>query len=336
MNKHYTRRDFLRIGGLGSLALAGCDRIPGNISFDKDAPAKADGYRALVCVFLHGGNDGYNLLVPSTDDKYALYSQSRLELAVPKSQLLSLNGTAADGAAYGLHPSCRELQQLFNGGRAAILANVGSLAGPASKADFDAGRVPPRLFSHNDQQDQWQSAHADVTETSGWAGRLADVLSSANGSALLPMNVTLAGSNLLQTGRQRFGFGMTSSGVSRLDALDPDGGAKALRATFDRLRALDSPNMLERRHANTLNTGIAVNAAIEAALGSARELGTAFPESNLGKQLKMVARLISVREALGLKDSERIAGFIYIGQPMETSDERERPVVEDLITRWPA
>lgn len=313
MNELHSRRDFLRLAalGFGGSLLHGCGRVPGDIAPDKAVPPAADGYKALVCVFLHGGNDGYNLLVPHTPELHALYAQSRLELAVPREQLLPLAGAAADGAEYGLHPACDELAQRYARGRMAVLAGVGSLVAPATHADFESGNaLPPRLFSHNDQQDQWQSAHPAVNSASGWAGRMADVFSGANGAAQLPMNISLTGSNLLQTGHTRFAFGLSPNGASRLAALDAAGGTAALRAAFDRLRELDHTHVFARRHAGVLGRGIELNAAIEQALQSATEPATAFPDNHLARQLRMVARLIGVRAALGMR---RQIFFVSLG-----------------------
>ena len=316
MKSLYSRRDVLKMAGttglgLGSGVLAGCGRVPGNIGLDPTKAVPADGYKALVCVFLHGGNDGYSLLVPMTPEKHALYSSARLDLAIPREQLLALPGTAADGAQYGLHPACDELHRLFGQGRAALLANTGTLSAPVSRSDFQALRnLPAQLFSHNDQQDLWHSAQADFSPDSGWAGRMADVFSGANGAAILPMNVSLAGSNLLQTGNQRFAFGLSPQGALRLDALDATGPHADLRAAFDRIRTLDHAHAFERRHAATLSNGVELNATIAQALETAPELTTVFANTRFGNQLKMAARLISVRAALGMR---RQVFFVSLG-----------------------
>ena len=313
MNRILTRRDFLRIStqtglGLSALALPGCRHSePALLS-----PSGLGGYKALVCVFLYGGNDGYNMLVPLTQEKYDSYAKARLDLAIPKDQLLPVNGTAADGAAYGLHPQCPELRELFNSGRAALLANVGNLSFPTSKSDYAAGRVPPRLFSHNDQTDQWQTAHPDVLDASGWAGRMADVLSGANRGAELPLNLSLAGTNLMQRGVQTGSFSFSAGGAQLLTALGAGDDANGqLRAAFDRLRSLDPAQVFEQTYSDTLGRGIRLNELLAGELKKAPELVTAFPADNaLASQLKMVAQLISIRSALSL---QRQIFFVALG-----------------------
>lgn len=303
MKPTYSRRKVLQLG-LGALSVAGCERIPGNITRTPALKTAAlEGYKALVCVFLRGGNDGYNLLVPATPEKYQSYAAARQNLAVPREQLLALPGAAADGADYGLHGSCPELHQLYAQGRTAILSNTGSLAFPASKADYDRGsRVPRHLFSHNDQQDQWQTAQADRVNTSGWAGRIADVLAHAKGDSVMPLNLSLNGSNLLQTGQRALAFAISPHGAIRLDNLEAAGATADLRAAFDRVRGVPARHLLERSYASSLNSGIELNALLDQVLSGASPLVTEFAADNpLAQQLQMVARIIGVRERLRLK-----------------------------------
>jgi uncharacterized protein (DUF1501 family) len=334
-DKHFSRREFLRIGGyaglgLSSLSMWSCGGSAGSANKTSSngssnsnptpnptptptpQPITDTGYKALVNVFLFGGNDGYNLLVPTTQAKYDSYSAARLNLAIPQNQLLALNGLADDGAAYGLHPSCTDMQTLFNSGKAAMMANVGSLTFPTTRADYLANRVPPRLFSHNDQQDQWQTAHADISDPTGWAGRIADVLSaSANGSSELPLNVSIAGANLMQRGASTNAFSLSSSGAQQLSQLTATGKAPDLRAAFDRIRALNEAHVFERGYSDTLDRGIRVNALIDSALKAAPALSTAFPANNsLAAQLQTVARLINIRAAMGAK---RQIFFVSLG-----------------------
>jgi uncharacterized protein (DUF1501 family) len=291
-----SRRHFLRTAGLGLSSLAlGCGR-----SDPPGAPSlRFADYRALVCVFLYGGNDGYNLLVPVTPEKYDPYARVRLSLAVPREQLLPLAGRAADGAQYGLHPACERLWELATRGRAAVLANVGSLSHPTSRSDVASGRVPDRLFSHNDQQDQWQTAQADSASFSGWAGRIADVMTDVNRSAELPLNFSLAGNNLLQRGAESVLFSIAPGGPQRLHGM---AGNNTLRSGVDQLRSSESPLLLEQAYVEVLDRGIRLNELLAAELAEAPALATPFPEGNaLAVQLQMVARLIAIRDQLGMR-----------------------------------
>lgn len=297
-----TRRHFLGASARVALGLSGASLLGCVRSESGNAPADPlSGYKALVCVFLYGGNDGYNMMVPTTRDKYESYAAARLDLAVPQGQLLSLRGMAADGCNYGLHPRCPELAGLFNGGHAAMLANVGTLLFPTLRGDYTAGRVPNNLFSHSDQMEQWQTSRPDAIADSGWAGRVADVLGSVNGNTELPLNISISGTNLLQRGNRSHAFPFFASGPQHLVALPAEGPAADLRASFDLLQVATQEDLFERTYAETLGRGIRLNQLLAAELEHAPELTALFPANDLGNQLKLVARLIGVRERLGMR-----------------------------------
>ena len=156
-------------------------------------------------MFLFGGNDSWNMVVPRTDAEYNAYAQSRQNLAIPQAQLLPLNALNGNGALYGLHPSMPGVASLFESARCAVVANVGPLIAPTTKAQYQQGPVPlpPQLFSHNDQQDQWHSLRGKAVSKSGWAGRIADVLASQVSSQQLALNVSLSGTRSSRPARSR-------------------------------------------------------------------------------------------------------------------------------------
>ena len=179
----FSRRRFLQTaGGFSALSLAA--------SMDKlglaSAAAQAPGYKALVCIFLFGGNDSSNMVIPNSN--YAQYLAARdvpTGINIPKGSLLSISPTNTGGATYGLHPTMPELQTLFNAGKAAIVANSGSLTAPITRAQYTASKhggiaVPDQLFSHSDQQTENMTTinKATLTAPTGWAGRLGDVVNS--------------------------------------------------------------------------------------------------------------------------------------------------------------
>jgi len=161
MTSHFSnglnRRQFLSIGAR-TLASSGIIASLSGVqqAFAATGGADSSGYKALVCVYLVGGNDGFNMVAPMTSSVYNTYAKSRSNLALPQSSLLALNGTASDGATYGMHPSCPELKTLFNSGRMAVMCNVGTLVQPTTVAQAKAASVPLplQLFSHADQQTQ--------------------------------------------------------------------------------------------------------------------------------------------------------------------------------------
>jgi len=291
-----TRRQFLRDAGcgLGTAALLS--------SFDRfsrlDAavsPEVATDYRALVCVFLFGGNDGNNTVIPYDD--YAAYAAVRgTALNIPKASLLQVNAPSQK-AAFGLHPSLVELQALYNGGHLAVVTNVGTLAAPVTRAQYLAGApAPDNLFSHADQQSQWQSSvpFTSIPEAStGWGGRLADATSSLN-TGSFPMVVSVAGVPLFTTGVSARPL-VPGSGLAGFS------GSAVSKARYAALRSIlqadGSMTLVGAANAITSN-GIDDVATLNTALAQVPPLETVFPSTSLGGQLQKIAQVIASRGAL--------------------------------------
>ena len=177
-----TRRDFLRraaCAAVGTVAMTSAIR---DLRFMNAAVAQSSiplgDYKALVCIFLAGGNDSNNLIIPAVTSEYNNYASIRTPiLALPQGSLQTLNGyTDSAGHSYGLHPACPELKTLFGEGKLAFLFNTGTLVYPMSRADYQGGvlKKPPQLFSHADQVTQWQTSIPDQPPLTGWGGRCAD------------------------------------------------------------------------------------------------------------------------------------------------------------------
>ena len=199
-NANGKRREFLgTVGALSTLGLASSLDI---LNFITDAKAQSTtDYKALVCVFMFGGNDGNNTVIPLDDINYGRYALARpvaSGINLAQSSLLSIQ-PANLKTPYGLHPSLGELQSLFNKGKMAILANVGTLAQPTTQAQYNAGIRPDSLYLHADQQEQWQSAIYTGSKT-GWGGRLADKVASYNAATSFPVVTSLDGRVLFTSG----------------------------------------------------------------------------------------------------------------------------------------
>lgn len=257
-------------------------------------------YKCLVNLFLLGGNDAFNMIAPSSTAEYNVYARSRQNLAVARDDLLAISPDNPDGASYGLHPSMQRARTLFEAGDLGVVANVGPLVEPVTKSAYLDGsvRLPPQLFSHNDQQDQWQTLKGQSGLSSGWAGRIADILAVEGQGQLLPMNVSASGNVIFQAGNQTVPYTIGLEGANAYGAFAPDVqfGVER-RAAFERLLALDPGNMHARAlrdvHQRSLGTADLVNNA----LALAPTLTTTFPDTNLGRQLQIVARLLAVKEA---------------------------------------
>jgi uncharacterized protein (DUF1501 family) len=274
-----------------------------------------DDYKALVCVFLFGGNDAFNMLVPHEQSVYDTYSETRQNLAVPRENLLPITSASQAYSDFGLHPEMTEVQTLYNSGDLAFLANVGALVEPVTKAAYQSNSVavPPQLFSHNDQQGYMQSLQSSASRN-GWAGRAADLMSVVNSNPNLSMNISLSGSNLWQSGGSVIPYAVNPEAVRSLEHVSQsatDGRDIARTAVFEALLDQDYDNRFSRVYANRLGNAWSLADEVSAALEAQADLTTEFPaENRLATALQMTARLISARDTLGLK---RQTFFIGMG-----------------------
>src|SRR5262245_12770457 len=189
------RRRFLVNSALGVAGMS-LGHVPGAVRAELiGSSASFTDYKALVCVFLFGGNDSFNMVVPRSLAEYNVYAASRQNLAVARDVLLPIEPLTSDGAQYGLHPGMAGLRDLFETGRAAVVANLGPLLQPITRDQFlnHSVPVPPQLFSHNDQQDQWQTLRGRAGIKTGWAGRIADALAAQTGAQQIALNISLNG-----------------------------------------------------------------------------------------------------------------------------------------------
>ena len=300
--KTLNRRDFLRTSGAAALfaatpGLAYSQVIGGTGPFTD--------YKALVCVFLFGGNDSFNMLVPNTAAEYNAYAASRQNMALLQGDLLPITPTSSAGADFGVHPAMASIQSLFESGRAAFVTNVGPLVEPATKEAIlqQSVTLPPQLFSHNDQQDQWASLRGNVPSKTGWAGRIADLMRSGVAGQQMATNASLFGSNLFQSADETVAYVMGPNGPIPFEGFSnvPDTLLYEQRQAFLRIVNADYETIYERGFADVQRRAIAAADTVTAALDSAPTLNTPFPQSQLGQQLQTVARLIAVRNELQMQ-----------------------------------
>ncbi len=257
-------------------------------------------YKALVCIFMFGGNDGNNTLVPFDSTGYQNYATVRGPLALPQNTLLQL----APQPNFALHPSLPEVQALFNNGNAVFLANVGTLLAPTTQAQYQARQVatPSNLFSHPDQQQEWQNQMQRATGNSGWAGRLADKMTTQyNPGGLVPMITSLSGEALFCNGTTTSPVSITSAGPGSPTCTGNKYCNPRLQ-TAQQLSTLSSGVSLVQADNAITNNAFAYNTTLAQALNSATPLKTSFPTTGnpFAAQLQEVANLIQVRAALGV------------------------------------
>lgn len=263
--------------------------------------AEFNDYRAMVCLFLPGGNDSFNLLVP-TGAAYSQYEQVRVDLALPQNTLLPINPLNNAGRPLSLHPGAGGLQTLFEQQKLSFIANVGSLVRPTNMNDFNTGNsIPYGIFSHSDQQEQWQTSMPDVRSGIGWAGRAADLLDTANVNSSVSMNISISGNNLLQVGNQVIPYTVNASGAPSLNGYAGDFGYNPIRHTaIDNQLAQEYKNMLEKTYSRMKRSSLDAYELFSEATSNplpADNLGT----GPLGSQLRQVAKIIAGRNTLGVK-----------------------------------
>jgi len=314
--KKINRRDFL----VQSSAAAALVSAPG-FAYTQGfgAPAPFNDYRALVCVFLHGGNDSFNMLVPNTDAEYNAYAASRQNLAIPRVDLLPISPVSQTpgSEAYGLHPAMAELKTLFESGSAAFVANLGPLVEPTTKTQFENESVvlPPQLFSHNDQQSQWHSLKGVNTSKTGWAGRMADLIRTEVANQRMATNASVSGTSLFQSADSTIAYVMGQDGPLQFEGFstDPTSILFDQRAAFQGVLDAQYGSIYERGFANIQSRAVAAADTVSAAITNAENAGvitTTFPGTPLGRQLSTVAKLIASRVEL---DMQRQIFFVGIG-----------------------
>lgn len=324
-----TRRTFIRQTACAALGASGLLSTIWDLRRLSAATATND-YKALVCLFLYGGNDANNVLIPRDAAAYNIYANARPSLAIPLASLHPLSIQNGDGRQYGFHPNLTELANLFNQGKLTMVANVGTLVAPTTRDDYINGTaaVPRNLFSHEDQAVQWMTSVPDRGDIrTGWGGRAGDLLASLNGTSNVSLALSIAGTNTFEVGNTVIPYlispdgslGLTGVGGSTNDQIRIEG--------FKRLLNMPHNRLFEAAYADTMNRSIAQNETLSAALDGVPPLQTPFPTTELGRQLSMVAKLIAARTNLGM---QRQIFFCAVGGYDTHGD--QLPAQSDLLT----
>ncbi len=318
MTTSSSRREFLKRSSVFSAAGAAAPWALNLAAISQAAAQSAGDYKALVCVFLYGGNDHGNTLVPYDQSTYDSYATLRSTLATARA---SLDATALAPAAgfelplgrqYALAPQLSALKPVFDAGRLGVLLNIGPLIEPTTKAQYNARSValPPRLFSHNDQQSIWQASSPEGS-ASGWGGRIGDLMASGNGQSVFTA-VSVTGNAVYLSGRSAVQYQVTSNGSVPINGIGSTlyGSAAAAQALRSLITSTPGTNLFEREHARVVQRSIDADVALRTGLSGMTPLATAFPATGLGSQLSMVARMIAARNAVSAR---RQVFFVGIG-----------------------
>jgi uncharacterized protein (DUF1501 family) len=288
-----SRRGFIRVGAatVGSLALRPFGLLPALAQSGPD-------YRALVCVFLFGGNDSNNTVIPMDDTNYKAYQSIRGSLALSGSNLTP-TVTSNTGAPFAFHAKLAEVANLFSSKELSVVANVGPLVQPLTRAQYQtqqASIIPLNLFSHSDQQLAWQTSIAQGHSPTGWAGRAADYIAANNiNTSSFPPFFSVAGNSIEGIGAQTQPVALAPG--SNMNLVGPASGITAINS----LLTTESGVNLVQAANDTLSHSISDAAALASALSKSTALKTAFPTTSIGQQLQQVAQIIQVSSYLGMR-----------------------------------
>ncbi len=325
-SSHIDRRKFI-----GSLNCAAIGSIPlyssllnlkmmGNVA--AQSTTGEPGYKALVCLFLEGGNDSYNMLVPTSPDEYSNYQSIRTNLALPNNgtgSVLPLNRENSpktpenNDRDFSIHPSMGGMQSMFNQGNLAFISNVGTLIEPTTIEQVRSGTFlrPQSLFSHNSQIQEWQtSVPQDSDHATGWLGRMADIInqpSAGFNDSSISMNISLSGNNVLQLGSDTFVYTISEDGSLGLTGVDGT-------VDFRRTPASTTRGLLEQSYQNIYEESFAIESSrsysvheIFSEAFAAAQINTVFPDTPLGQDLRGIAQSIASGPTVG---SQRQTYFV--------------------------
>ena len=313
----HTRRDFLArttCAALSASAIQSTVRQWGlaNVFATPGPNVLSPNYRALVCVFLNGGSDTNNMIVPLDGGPYASYQAARPTLAIPQGNLLAMNNPPSmGGQAFGWHPNLGDLRDLYNVNKLAVVTNVGPLVVPTTQAQYMGNSVPKpfALFSHSDQIQAWQTGRSDIKVGTGWGGRAADAVDQCNSAAGgFPTITSISGSSTFCIGLKRplaIGTGNLNS-VLTISGFSGTPESNARKAAFDYLRTIDTSATMIAAASSTTQQALDISAEFSS-WTPADGVTTTFPNTGLGNQLKQVANVIKlVSSSPGINLSRQI------------------------------
>ncbi|HVY08142.1 MAG TPA: DUF1501 domain-containing protein [Burkholderiales bacterium] len=311
-----SRRAFLQRASALSVAGIATPWAINLAAMGEAAASTATDYKALVCIFLYGGNDYGNTLIPYDNARYTIYQGMRPTLAYAQADLaatvLAPSVALPGGDQYALAPELAPLLPLFSSNKLAVMLNVGTLVQPTAKADYTAKSVPlpPKLFSHNDQQSVWQSS-APEGATSGWGGRMGDLFVSGNGNATFTC-VNVSSNAVFLSGRTAVQYQVSSTGPVALNGVkSPLFGSTTCSNALQALVTAPRTHLFESEYTRVMSRSLVAGDALTAAFAGGPTINTVFPADNgLADQLEFVARMISTSNEVGAK---RQVFFVSLG-----------------------
>lgn len=308
INKRYKRRNFLRDATLATIGLGFSNPLSTMHNLRKlgtlmgPKPPFTD-YKAMVYFFLHGGNDGYNMLMPKTGQAYDDYVDTRTNLALSNDE--NNGGMLPIGNGdFGIHPSLVDMQSMYENDEVAFISNIGSMIEPMTKDEYlnNLKAKPLGLYSHLDQFKHWQTAQPHYRTNIGWGGKTADLIGINNGNTNISMNVSLSGSNIFQFGEETIEFTISSNGAIKPSGWDNTGGHHPQRrAATDSLLNASYMDMYRKTYAEIFRDSIEAAEEFEDAIAQIDDFETEFSDHYVSDNLKMVAKTIAARDLLNFQ-----------------------------------
>ena len=344
--KYKSRRQFIKEFGLGALGLTTASSVTQLKAINAAYLNNSDhllnnDYKAIVCFFLAGGNDSYNMLVPRGNPEYDEYAVTRSDLAIAQNELLPITPVTSDGRQYGLNPAMINVHQLFNTGKASFINNVGPLIEPTTKSSYQNGGspIPLGLFSHSDQLKNCQTGLPHVRTQFGWGGRMADLLNDMNSNEKISMNISLAGTNIFQYGETLVEFAIDPyDGSPGIVGYDPqaDGFNAARTEGIDLLLGTDHPDMYKKQYTDILKRSLDGSLEFRAAMAQIGNLNTFFSDNRISQSFKRITEVIMARDILGFKRQiffVRMGGWDMHGELID-AHERNLTVVDNALSEF--
>ena len=277
------------------------------------ATAAAGGYKALVCVLLSGGNDSYNMLVPTEQTHYRTYQTTRSNLAIPRNDLLNLHSPHTGTGNFGIHPGMSEVKSLFDQEKIAFISNVGTLVEPTTRDQFYSGNhpLPLGLMSHADQIQQWQTGLPHQRSGTGWGGRVAELVQSMNSNQKISMNISLSETNVFQQGNEILEYAISPYGTTGIYGDDSTWDLDILQhAAMNKMLDQQYQDIYKQTYVNTIKTSLSATREFQDTMNNAPELVSEFSDNYLSRSFQMIARVISAQADLGF---ERQIFFVNFG-----------------------
>lgn len=269
-------------------------------------------YKAIVCLLLSGGNDSYNMLIPRGNTEYAEYAAVRSDLAIPQEDIIPIDPEVSDGREFGLHPSLTGIKSIFDQGNAAFISNVGTLVEPTNKTGVQSGtsKLPLGLLSHSDQVMHWQTAFPQDRTTTGWGGKMADILKSMNDDTGVSMNISLGGNNLFQRGDTVTEYAINADGgVAIAGWNEPVPFLQMMQEDITDMMNKQYEDVFRDSYAGVLKRSVESNEVFNEAVAGVT-INTPFSNAQLSQRMRMIAQTIAARNELGAK---RQIFFVDIG-----------------------